>query len=195
VYVTQVRLLWVLLIALSAGCTTAPTLDATLRLFTDGEATDTISVSCGVREVTIVRYLRPGDLSPLAEVGEPWLETVTDTADCVGYPDELPRMDIFAEAQRSGRPNIELRPAAQASVGDDDDDSASAASDLAEPVAVSVQAGEVLSMGRRAGTSFKMRVQEARSANDDLSPCDCDSIQFLDAEWSGEILDEVDRDW
>ncbi len=42
--------------------------------------------------------------------------------------------------------------------------------------------------------SFTMRVQEARSEEADLSPCTCDSVQLLDANWSGRILEEIDRD-
>jgi hypothetical protein len=191
----RTRLLWTLPLFLFvlAGCAGSPQLDATLRLFEAGEVTDTFEISCALEQAAVVRYLRPGDLSPFAEGDEPWLETLVDSDDCVGFPAELPHMVLFAEAQRSGVPHLELWPADDVTAGDDDD-STSPPDELSEELSVIVQAGEVLSMGQREGTSFTMRVQEARSEEADLSPCTCDSVQLLDANWSGRILEEIDRD-
>lgn len=190
----RTRALWSLPLLLSvlAGCAGAPQLDATLRLFEAGEVTDTYEISCAVEQAAVVRYLRPGDLSPFAEGEDPWLETLVDSDDCVGFPDELPHMVLFAEAQRRGRPNLELWPPDEVPAADDD--ATSAPEELGEELSVIVQSGEVLSMGQREGTSFTMRVQEARSEEADLTPCGCDSVQLLDANWSGRILEEIDRD-
>ncbi len=192
------RCLWTLPLLLSvlAGCAGAPQLDATIRLFEEGEVTDTYEISCAVKQAAVVRYLSPGDLSPFAEGEDPWLETLVDSDDCVGFPPELPHMVLFAESQRRGVPHLELWPPHEVPPGDDDDDDddTSAPEDLTEVLEVIVQAGEVLSMGQREGTSFTMRVQEARSEEADLSPCTCDSVQLLDANWSGRILEEIDRD-
>ncbi|MCO4773670.1 MAG: hypothetical protein KDA24_26805 [Deltaproteobacteria bacterium] len=168
---------------LAAGCAGPPSLNATLRLFADGEVQSSHTIDCSVERATIVRYLEPGDLTPLADTEEPWLETVVDTDQCLGYPDELLRMELFAEARRYGTPRLLLRVPEEAGEAD-----------LAEDVEVVVQSGEVLAMGREAGTSFSMRVQEARSVDAYLGDCACESVQILDASWTGAIDNAVDRD-
>lgn len=133
----------------------------------------------------MVRYLDPGDLTPTAEAEEPWVETIVDSSACVGWPEELPRMEVFAESPRYGIPRMELRVP-----GDDEGDEVA----LDEDVEVVVQSGEVLAMGRAEGTTFTMRVQEARSVDADFAPCDCEAVQILDASWTGRFDSAVDRD-
>ncbi len=174
-----------LLAATAAGCTGPATFDATLRLFTDGETDSSHAISCAVETATVVRYLDPGDLTPTAEAEEPWVETIVDSSACVGWPEELPRMEIFAESPRYGVPRMELREPGAREEGEEV---------LGDDVDVVVQSGEVLAMGRAEGTTFTMRVQEARSVDADFAPCDCEAVQILDASWTGRFDSAVDRD-
>ena len=178
------RAVFLLFVVLSSGCGRPPVFESTLRLFEGGEVTDEFALDCNAERATVVRYLSPGDLSPTGDTEEPWLELVVHTDDCLGYPqDVLPAMQIFAESARYAVPRMELRVP----------DSAEGPM-LVEDTEVIVQAGEVLAMGRSEGTTFSMRVQEARSEDADFGDCACDSVQFLDAHWRGSIDSAVDRD-